>query len=108
MLLAQVCFRSLSSELSLERFDSRFRPFGAGIINEVLLARHTQASTIPIIRTSASSLSCSLRPFTRQLSPRVTLTYLLAVIYSNDFHSDSESVHLLRNTNSDSKKRKSV
>ena len=29
--------------------DSRFRPFGAGIINEVLLARHPQALTIPII-----------------------------------------------------------
>ena len=45
MLLAM--FSQLSSERSLERFGSRFRPFGAGIINEVLLARDHQASTIP-------------------------------------------------------------
>ena len=47
------------------RVDSRFRPYGAGIINEVLLAIHPQASTIPIVWTSAPSLSCNLRPFTQ-------------------------------------------
>ena len=34
----QDCLRNLSSELSLERFDSRFRPFGAGIINEIFIS----------------------------------------------------------------------
>jgi hypothetical protein len=41
--VGQACLCNLSSELSLERF------FGAGIINEVLLARHFQALTIPVI-----------------------------------------------------------
>ena len=41
--------RSPSPEFSLERFDSGFRLFGARIINEVLLAKLLQASTIPVI-----------------------------------------------------------
>ena len=47
--VGQVCLRNLSLGLSLERFYSSFRLFDAGIINEVLLARHLQASTIPVI-----------------------------------------------------------
>jgi hypothetical protein len=58
----QVCFHKLCSA-RLERFDSRFRPFGAGIINEILLARHPQAPAIPITRISESSLSCSPHPY---------------------------------------------
>ena len=38
MLLGRVRLRNSSLELSLERFDCRPRPFGTGIINEVLLA----------------------------------------------------------------------
>jgi hypothetical protein len=49
MLLAKFLLRSLSLEFSLERFDSGFPLFSARIINEVLLARLLQASTIPVI-----------------------------------------------------------
>jgi hypothetical protein len=65
-IVGQVSFRSSSLELSLERFDSGFRLFGPGIINEVLLARHPQASTIHIIWTSSFSLSCSLPSLTHR------------------------------------------
>jgi hypothetical protein len=64
--LAKFAFRNLSLELSLEleRFDRRFRPFGSGITDEVLLARHINYSHHLDIRRS--SLSCSLGPFTHQ------------------------------------------
>ena len=79
------CLRSLSSELGLERFDSRFRSLGAGIINEVLLVRHPQASTVPIIWTSASSLCCSnLRPFTHR--PLHWVNYLPPTNYKLRHH----------------------
>jgi hypothetical protein len=52
------------SLLSLERFDSRFRPFGAGIINEVLLARHPAS-----LGTSDSHHLDILIPIELQLAP---------------------------------------